>query len=280
MLAPRLAQAADADTHDPFEMVPLGRSGLKVSRLALGTGMKGGQRQSNHTRLGRDKLLALIRGAYDRGIRLIDTADLYGTHPYILPALQGVPRERFTILTKIWWSSNGIPEPERPDADVVVKRFLKELNTDYIDIVLLHCVSSPRWPEQLRKQMDILAKLKEQRVVRALGVSCHSLGALEAAAKEPWVDSVNTRINPFGMSMDGSPDQVVSVLRKLHEAGKGVIGMKVVGEGRLRNDPARRAESVKFVLGLGCVDVLDVGFEAPAEIDDLAAMVRQVPRKA
>ena len=272
-------RAAEAGpTFDPYERVPLGKTGLKVSRLCLGTGMRGGQRQSNHTRLGKEKFQALLRAAYDRGVRLFDLADLYGSHPYLMPALAGVKREDFTIITKIWWSGGGIPEAERPDADQVVTRFLKEIGTDYLDVVLLHCVTSPQWPEELRKQMDLLAALKQKQIIRAHGVSVHSLSALEAAAAEPWVDSVNTRINPFQMSMDGPPDKVVPVLRKLHAAGKGVVGMKIVGEGRLRNDPVKRAESVRYVLGLGCVDVMNVGCESTAEIDDMAAMIRQVPR--
>jgi aryl-alcohol dehydrogenase-like predicted oxidoreductase len=277
-LGSSLLGAETPPTFNPYERVPLGKTGLSVSRLCLGTGMRGGQRQSNQTRLGRENFQGLIRAAYDRGIRLFDLADLYGSHPYLLPALQGVKREDFVIITKIWWGHGGIPEPERPDADVVVQRFLKEIGTDYLDVVLLHCVTSAKWPEELRKQMDALAALKQKRVIRAHGVSVHSLPALEAAAAEPWVDSVNTRINPFGMSMDGPADTVVPVLKKLHAAGKGVVGMKIVGEGRLRNDPAKRAESVRFVLGLGCVDTLNVGFESTAEIDDLAGMVRQVPR--
>jgi len=136
------------------------------------------------------------------------------------------------------------------------------------------------WPEQLRSQMDALTKLKAAGQIRALGVSCHSISALEAAAAEPWVESVHTRINPYGMSMDGPPEQVVSALKKVHAAGKGVIGMKIMGEGRLRNDDARRDESVKFVLGLGCVHILNVGFESADEIDDLAERVRKVPLPA
>jgi predicted aldo/keto reductase-like oxidoreductase len=127
--------------------------------------------------------------------------------------------------------------------------------------------------------MDLLAKYKEKGVIRALGVSCHSLAALEAAVTEPWVDSVHARINPYGMSMDGPPEKVVPILKKLHAAGKGVVGMKLIGEGRLRNDDARRNESVRFVLGLGCVDVLNVGCENLEEVDDFAARVRKVPRE-
>ena len=157
-----LAHAAEAKPafFDPFETVPLGRSALEVSRFCLGTGMHGGNRQSNHTRLGKEKLETLLRGAYDRGIRLFDLADLYGTHPYLITALKGIPRDRYQIVTKIWFQGGGIPERERPDADIVVARFLKELQTDHIDLLLLHCVTSGKWPEELRRQMDIMAKLK------------------------------------------------------------------------------------------------------------------------
>lgn len=261
---------------DPYEPVPLGKTNLKVSRFCLGTGMKGGDRQSNQTRLGKEKFEALIREAHDRGTQLFDLADLYGTHPYVIPALKGITRDKFQIVTKIWWREGGIPEKERPDADVCVERFLRELKTDYIDLVLLHCVVSAKWPEELRKQMDILAKLKEKGVIRAHGVSVHSLPALEAVVNEPWVDSVHTRINPYGMSMDGPADKVAPVLQKIHAAGKGVVGMKIVGEGRLRNDPEKRDESLRYVLGLGCVDVLNVGCESIAEVDDMAERVRKV----
>jgi aryl-alcohol dehydrogenase-like predicted oxidoreductase len=263
---------------DPFERVPLGKTKLKFSRVLLGTGMNGGNRQSNQTRLGKEKFETLIREAHDRGVNTFDLADLYGTHPYVIPALKGIQRDKFQIISKIWFRPGGIPEPERPDADVVVERFLRELQTDYLDLVLLHCVTSAKWPEELRKQMDLLSKFKDKGVIRALGVSCHSLEALEAAATEPWVDSVHTRINPYGMSMDGPPEKVVPVLKKIHDAGKGVVGMKIIGEGRLRNDEEKRQASIKFALGLGCVDVLNVGCESTAELDDLTTKVKQVEK--
>jgi aryl-alcohol dehydrogenase-like predicted oxidoreductase len=264
---------------DPYERVPLGKTKLKVSRVCLGTGMRGGNRSSDHSRMGREKLERLLHGAYERGVRLFDLADLYGTHPYLAPALKGIPRDRFQIISKIWWRESSLPEAERPDADVVVRRFLKELQADYIDLLLLHCVTSPKWPEELRRQMDIMAKLKDKGIIRAHGVSCHSLEALEAAAKEPWVDSVHARINPYGVKMDAATDKVVPVLKQFHAAGKGVIGMKIMGEGDFRHSDKRRDASVRFALELGCVDVLNVGCENLDEVDDLAARVRKVPRR-
>ena len=273
----RAAENPAAKFHDPYAPVQLGKSDVKFSRVCMGTGSHGYQRSSNQTRKGADVFQKLVRDAYDRGIRTYDMADLYGSHQGVAAAFTGLPRDSYTLISKLWWNGGGIPESARPDADVVVARFLKELKTDHIDLLLLHCVTAPDWPAQLNQQMDILAKLKTQGKIRALGVSCHSIAALEAAATEPWVESVHTRINPYGMSMDGTPEQVVPVLKKLHAAGNGVVGMKIMGEGRLRNDDAKRDESVKYVLGLGCVHILNVGFESVNEIDDFAARVRKVP---
>jgi len=263
-------------TFDPYERVPLGKTKIKVSRVGFGTGMRGENRQSNQTRLGEKKFEALLRASYERGVRLFDLADLYGTHPYLARALRKMPRKDYVISSKIWWRRGGIPEKERPDADVVVNRFLKELNTDYIDIILLHCVVSASWPDELGEQMNILEKLKKKGIVRAHGVSCHSLPALQAAADEPWVDSVNVRINAYGKNMDGPVAKVEPVVRKLHKAGKGVIGMKLIGEGAFRNSDEKRDNSVRYVLTLGYVDAMVVGFEKLEEIDDFAARVRKV----
>lgn len=270
------AQEQKSGTFDPYERVPLGKTKLMVSRVGFGTGTHAWQRKSNQTHLGKEKFEALIQAAYERGIRLFDTADLYGTHPYLARALSKIPRENYVIISKIWWRPNGLPEKERPDADIVVTRFLKELNTDYIDVILLHCVTSANWPQELRKQIDILDVLKQKGVIRAHGVSCHSLQALEAAANEPWVDSVNARINTYGTKMDGPPEKVAPVLKKLHRSGKGVVGMKLIGEGNFRNSDEKRDHSIRYVLGLGCVDTMIVGFEKTEEIDDFAARVRKV----
>jgi len=273
--------AADKPTfYDPYETVPLGKTKMNWTRFCLGTGMSGGNRQSNHTRMGKEKFETLINGAYDRGVRVFDLADLYGTHPFLIPALKTIPRDKYSVITKIWFRPGGIPEPERPDADVVVERFLKEIKTDYLDLVLLHCVTADKWNEDLRKQMDLLAKMKDKGLIRAHGVSCHSLGALKTAAAEPWVDSVHARINPDGISMDDKPENVIPVLKQIHAAGKGVVGMKIAGEGKYRNNEEKKNESARFVLGLGCVDILNIGFEKQEEIDDFADRVKKVPKAA
>jgi len=219
-----------------------------------------------------------LRGAYERGVRSFDLADLYGTHSYVLPALKGLPRESFQIITKIWFHKNGLPETERPDANVVVERFLKELGTQCIDLLLLHCMTSPDWPKEMRRQMDMLAELKAKGVIRAHGVSCHSLAALKAAALEPWVDSVHARVNPFGMMTDGSVEELLPVFRELQGAGKGIVGMKIIGEGRLAKSPEKIDQSLRFALNEARVDVLNIGCDSLAQIDDLTARIRRIPR--
>ncbi|MBN1362957.1 MAG: aldo/keto reductase [Sedimentisphaerales bacterium] len=278
MLGARLpaAESRPAGRYEPYEMVSLGQTNIKLTRIGIGTGMRGGNRQSNHTRLGQERFNALVLGAYERGVRWFDLADLYGTHPYLANALTQIPRKDYVLVSKIWWRRGGIPEPERPDADVVVDRFLKELRTDYLDLILLHCVVSEQWPSELSRQMEILARLKKKGIVRAHGVSCHALGALQACIEEPWVDSVHARINPYGASMDGPAEQVAPVLRQIHDAGKAVVGMKLIGEGRFRDSDEMRDSSVRYALESGCVDTMVVGFEKTEEIDDFAARVRKV----
>jgi len=276
---PLRAAALRRETWDPFEKVPLGKTKVRVSRVGFGTGMRGGNRQSNQTRLGKEVFEKLLREAYDRGVRFFDMADMYGTHPFVADALSKYPRDSYALQTKIWVRPGGIPEKERPDADVVVERFLKELKTDYIDMVLIHCMTDRDWPDKQRRQMDILAKLKEKGLIRAHGISIHSFAALETAAAEPWVDTFNVRINAYGQNMDDKDvNKVAEVVRKAHAAGKGAVGMKLIGEGKFRDDDEKRNESAKFVLNTKAVDTLAVGFEKIEEIDDYAARVKKTPK--
>jgi aryl-alcohol dehydrogenase-like predicted oxidoreductase len=266
--------------HDPYELVTLGKTKIKVSRVGLGTGMRGGGRQSNHSRMGTEKFNALAMGCYERGIRLYDMADLYGTHPFLAGALKKMRREDYVISSKIWFRSGGIPEPERPNPDVVVERFLKELKTDYIDLILFHCTTSDKWPEELSDQMNILAKLKKKGLVRAHGVSCHSLVALQRCIKEPWIDSVHARINPYAMYMDVKTveevPKVEKVLKAIRKQDKAVIGMKIIGQGDFGKSPEKRDVSIKYALESGCMDAMVVGFEKVEEVDDFAKRARKV----
>lgn len=260
---------------DPFRIVTLGKTGIKTTLLGMGTGFTGGNRSSNITRAGVAE--SLIKTAYEKGIRYFDCADSYGTHPHTRDALKAYPRESYIVGTKMWVLRGGIPEPERPDADIVVDRFRKELNTDYIDIVQLHCMMTGTWTDEQKRQMEILDNLKAKGIVKAHGVSVHSFQALEAAADSPWVDVIHVRINPFGISMDSKdPSQVTPVIEKMHKSGKGIIGMKLIGNGNYRDDSARIDEALKFVLGLGTVDMVIVGFEQPDQIDNYVGRFRKV----
>ena len=260
---------------DPFQIVELGRSGIKTTLLGMGTGFSGFNRSSKITRDGVAE--ALIRQAYEKGIRFFDCADAYGTHPATKAALQSVPRENYVICTKIWLSpTGGIPESERPDANIVVDRFRKELNTDYLDLVQIHLMTDPKWTDTYKKQMDILENLKAKKIIRAHGVSVHSLEAMEACVGNPWIDVIHVRVNPFGDSMDKKdPALVTPVIEKLHKEGKGVIGMKLIGNGKYKDDSAKIDETINYVLKLGTVDMFIVGFEKPEQIDDYATRLRR-----
>src|SRR5512140_2888443 len=185
---------------DPFQKITLGKTGIKTTLLGMGTGFSGYNRSSNITRAGVAE--TLIRQAYEKGIRFFDCADSYGTHPFTAAALKGIPRENYTLGTKMWISQGGIPDQDKADAVTVVDRFRKELNSDYIDLIQLHCMTAGDWTDQQKRFMDGLENLKAKKVIRGHGVSVHTLEALESAAASPWVDVIHVRINPFGESMD------------------------------------------------------------------------------
>ena len=258
---------------DPLEIITLGKTGIKTTFLGMGTGFSGGNRSSNITRAGVAE--SLIRQAFEKGIRFFDCADTYGTHPYTAAALRAIPREKYTLISKMWIDNGGLPEPERPDANLVVDRFRRELNTDYIDVIQIHCMTDGHWTDKQKKQMDILENLKARNIIKAHGVSVHSLEAMEAAASSPWVDVIHVRINPYGEAMDkNDPALVVPVIEKLHKSGKGVIGMKLIGNGTFREDSDKIDASLKYVLGLGTVDLITIGFEKPGQIDNYLARIR------
>ena len=263
--------AEPVDTN-PTATVPLGKA-LKACRISCGTGMSGGNRETNQTRMGKEKFESLLQHAYERGVRQFDLADMYGTHAYVGRVLKGKPREEVQLVSKIWTRPGGIPEKERHPVDILVQRFLKELQTDYIDVLQIHCMVASDWNVRERRQMDIMAELKEKGLIRAHGVSVHSVDAMKTAANEPWVDVIHTRVNPFGHSTDAPMEEVVPILRSAHANGKGIIGMKLIGAGTF--DVEKRKETLKFVMDLGCVDCFTVGFEEPAEVDEFLTKVRE-----
>jgi len=264
-----------ARMYDPLQTVTLGKTGIKTTLLGMGTGYSGYNRSSNITRAGVAE--SVIRAAWERGIRYFDCADSYGTHPFTQAALKSSPREKYILGTKMWVTAGGIPEKERPDSSIVVDRFRKELNTDYIDLVQLHCMTTGAWSDEQKRFMDGLENLKAKNIIRAHGLSVHSFDALKVASEHPWVDVIHVRINPFGEAMDQrDPSLVVPVIEKFHKSGKGVIGMKLIGGGKLKDDPQKIDESLKFVLGLGTVDMIIVGFEKPEQIDNYFERIKKI----
>lgn len=262
--------------NNPLQLVKLGKSGIETSLLGFGTGVHAGGRTSFITRQEREKSVNMLVHAYNRGVRNFDCADTYGTHDIVSEALAKMDRSKITLTSKIWVRGGGIPESDRPDSNVVVDRFRKELKTDYIDLVQIHCMEDANWTVNQKKQMDILENLKAKGIIKAHGVSVHSLDAMKDAVKSEWVDVIHVRINPYGMAMDKpDPKEVVEVIQQLHKAGKGVIGMKLVGDGKLKNDSQKIDDSLRFVLGLGCVDMMIVGFETSTEVDNYIGRIEK-----
>ncbi len=251
------------------DLVVLGRTGIKASRLAQGTGFNGYARSSEHTRQGLQAFDTLVRHSFDKGINFMDAADLYGSHTFLRDALKGIPREKYVLLSKIWPLQEAWNTPSG-GANQEVDRFRKELATDVIDICLIHCMTDSNWPQTFARVRDELSGLKQKGVVRSVGVSCHDLGALKIAASDPWVDVILARINYKGgraYSMDGTADEVSQVLRSARENGKAVVGMKIFGAGKLVQ-PEEKDASLKYVLGNGLVDAMTVGMLTPAQVDD------------
>jgi aryl-alcohol dehydrogenase-like predicted oxidoreductase len=252
--------------------VPLTKE-VKTTRIGFGTGMRGSQRQSELTRGGYHKAIDMLRYAYDMGIRLFDCADLYGTHNVVAEAMSGKPRDSYILVTKCWVKGGGIPEAERLKPEETAKRVCRELGTDYSDVLQIHCLDNDRWTREFAEAMESMEKLKKAGVIRAHGISSHSRSATELATTTEWCDVVHVRINSEGMSMDGSVEDNVQNIKKCHDAGKGIIAMKVVGEGRMSNDAEMRKKSTKFVMDMGAVDCMIIGFTEKAHITEFVTNV-------
>lgn len=245
------------------DTVTLGKTGIKTSRLAMGTGTVGTGHHSNQTALGVKGLSDLLLNGYDQGLRFFDSADAYGSHEHVAEALKHVPRDKVTVLTKTWARD---PKTARADLD----RFRKELGTDYLDVCLMHCVTEADWTERYRGVMDVFSEAKEKGIIRAHGCSCHSIEALRAAAKSNWVEIDLVRINPIGSHMDADPATVVEVLHQMRASGKAIVGMKILGQGDLRT---RQDEALKYALSLGVLDAFTIGAESKAEQMDLVGRI-------
>lgn len=255
----------DAEFRTESWWVPLGRTGILAPRLSLGTGTYGWGNSSAQTRLGFRECVRLLLTSYDHGVTWFDCADQYGSHPHVREALKSLDREKVVITTKTVARSG-----EQAKGDV--QRFLKEIGTDYIDIVLIHCVIDANWPTILRPVMEALSEAKERGFVKAVGVSCHSLSALKAASSHPWVDVILARLNYNGMHMDGKPEDVLPVLETAIRNGKGVYAMKVFGQGGLSRSPE---EAIRFVFNSG-IPAATIGMLSEAEVKENVRIARQL----
>ena len=261
---------------DPVAMIPLTKD-ITCSRIGFGTGMRGGSRQSDLVRYGWAKSIGLLQYAYDRGIRLIDSADMYGSHFIIREAMRGKPRDSYTLITKLWLHPGGLPERERLRPDETLPRFLRELGTDYIDVVKIHCMMNGAWKTQFEDAVANLEELKKRGYIRAHGISSHSNIATELAAATPWCDVVSVCINTIGYRMDGPRGdvpgmiaQTVKATKAAHEAGIGTVAMKILGEGQgvMATNPEVRKESTTLVTQLDCIDVMIAAFSENSHIDE------------
>ena len=263
-LASVLAFDTPARKFNAHDEVTLGKTGIRTSRLAMGTGTIGFGGASNQTRLGMSPFARLLVNGYnENGLTFFDTADSYGSHPYVATALKQLPRDKVVVMTK---TDNRDPSGVRRDLD----RFRRELGVDYIDIVLIHCVTEPDWTTRYRGVMDNLSEAKHQGIIRAHGVSCHSLTALRAAAASPWVEVDLVRLNPIGSHMDADPDTVIKIIKQMRADGKGIIGMKILGQGDMRDRPS---EAIRYALNSGVLDAFTIGAESQKEQNDLTQRI-------
>lgn len=255
----------------PYDRVQLGNTGIEMSRMAMGTGTNGYGGASNQTRqLGIKGVSDLLRAGFDEGINFWETADQYGSHPHVGEALKKVKREEVVILTK---TNSKTYEDVKKDLD----RFRSELGTDYMDIILLHAVTDPEWNENMKGAMEALAEAKEEGIIRAHGISCHSIGALETAADEPWVDVDLARFNPGGARMDADVPTVQKVLTRMKANGKAIIAMKVYGCGQLLDI---KDECLQFQTGAGIADAFTLGIENYDQLKDIQTRLPEASVRA
>jgi 1-deoxyxylulose-5-phosphate synthase len=268
-----LAKSAPAAKKAATDLVPLGASGVKVTRLAFGTGTYGGRVQRE---LGQEEFTKLVRYAYDNGIRFFETADAYTGMPVMLGnALKGLPRDSYKLMTKYRLNTQTTPQE-------TIDRFRAELITEYFDILLMHCVRTADWPEKFKPIEEGLNEAKAKKEILAHGASCHGLLPLRQFPDNKFLDVALLRINNNGTRMDtlqggeadvkGDVPEVVSQIQKIHAGGTGVLGMKLIGEGRFKT-PEERAASINFVMKLGTVDAVTIGFKNTAEIDEAIANI-------
>ena len=266
-LIPAIVSAA-ASKRTATDIVELGKTGLKISRLGFGAGSNSGNVQRN---LGQETFNRLIRYAYDRGVTYIDCAQSYKTFEWVGDAIKGLPREKIFLQSKI--------PGKTEDVMAAIDKHRKVYNTDYIDSMLIHCMVKTAWTDDFKRAMDAFDEAKSRKWILSKGVSCHSLPALKAGADSDWTQVHLVRVNPQGHVMDTKDekwnttsdvahvDPVMKEIKKMHSKGHGVIGMKIIGNGDFTN-PEDREKSIRYAMSHPEIHSIVVGFKAPAEIDE------------
>ena len=247
------------------DTVTLGKSNIKVTRLAFGTGSHGGSVQRQ---LGQDNFNALVRHAWDRGIRFYETSDTYdGMHEMLGIALKGIPRDSYQLMSKITTNS-GDPHQRFDD-------LRKQINSDYFDIMLLHVQQGDDWPDKSKRWQDAILEAQHKQIIKARGASVHGLPALRQVPQNEWLQVAMIRMNHKGTKMDsdgnyweatGNVNEVVQHTQAAKKAGLGVISMKLIGEGVFSREDRQKA--MRFAFQNAGVDAVTVGYKSPAEIDE------------
>lgn len=249
------------------DQVTLGKTGIKLSRLGMGTGSNSGQIQFD---LGREGFNSLVKYAYDQGITYFDCSQTYRTFEWLGGAVKGLPREKLFIQSKI---------PGQPEKIVeVIDHHRKVFDTDYVDTMLIHCMIKDGWTDQWKRIMDGFDEAKQKGWIRSKGVSCHSLPALRGATETPWAEVHLVRVNPQGHRIDGPEESVwndnihdvapvVTQLKAMRAKGRGVIGMKIIGNGEFVNAEDRE-KSIRFAMSRPELDAVVIGFKNRDEIDE------------
>jgi len=249
------------------DWVDLGKSGVKVTRLAFGTGTFGGRVQRN---LGQEGFTSLVRHAYDRGIRFFETSESYaGMHEMLGIALKGIPRENYRLMSKVT-TGDGIDPQTKLDS------LRKMANTDYFDIMLLHVQHTATWVSETSQWQDVIVENEAKQAIKTHGASVHGLPALRQVPTAKWLEIGMIRMNHKGVHMDaedprthglGDVNEVVAHVHEAKKAGKGVISMKLIGEGTFTNREDRQA-AMRFAFRNAGVNAVTVGYKSPAEIDE------------
>ncbi len=249
------------------DWVTLGNSGVKVTRLAFGTGSFSGRVQRE---LGQDQFTRLVRYAYDQGIRFFETAESYGEmHKMLGVALKGIPRDTYRLMSKVT-THDGVDPREKID------ELRKLANTDYFDIMLLHWQHAASWPKDSVRWQDGIMEAQHRSAVVKHGASVHGLPALRQVPGNKWLDVAMIRVNHKGTAMDaedyntsglGNVDEVLTHVKQVRKEGMGVISMKLVGEGKFTQREDRQA-AMKFAFRNAGVNSVTVGYKNTAEIDE------------